>query len=212
MGSDTVMSRLNLNYVTWMVTHYARKLGIFGMLGLVIALGCCMFYVMNIIPMQQQQSDAKIKLTTLENQPEKSVLSEYSTKNTSQNKNYADIQHFYKQFPSGESLPKWLRVINENAAKQHLILNHGDYKLTQIKPQKSALKIEKTILNPLSRYEIVLPVTGQYTQIRQFIAQVLQDLPMLALSDLQIRRDNTQSPSVEARLVFVLLLKGESWQ
>lgn len=121
-----------------------------------------------------------------------------------------DIQRFYAQFPNGESLPKWLRLIDENAVKQHLVLNRGDYKLTQIKSQKPTPA--QSTKHPLSRYEIVLPVTGQYTQIRQFIAQVLYDLPALALSELHIKRENAQSPNVEARLIFVLLLKGESWQ
>ena len=62
----------------------------------------------------------------------------------------------------------------------------------------------------LARYEIVLPVTGQYVQIRQFIAQVLHELPALALSDLQLKRESAQSHSVEARLIFVLLLNNNS--
>ena len=58
---------------------------------------------------------------------------------------------------------------------------------------------------------MVLPVAGSYVQIRQFITDVLQQLPALALSDLQITRDNAMSPTVEARLVFVLFLQGDSW-
>ncbi|PPD18607.1 MAG: hypothetical protein CTY27_01280, partial [Methylotenera sp.] len=81
--------------------------------------------------------------------------------------------------------------------------NRGDYKLTQIKQLQ-------TSQGALARYEIVLPVTGQYTQIRQFIAQVLHQLPALALSDMQLKRENAQSPLVEAQLIFVLMLKGDS--
>jgi len=54
-------------------------------------------------------------------------------------------------------------------------------------------------------------VNGKYTQIRQFIADILQKLPALALSDLQIKRENSLSPTVEARMVFVLFLQGDSW-
>ena len=87
------------------------------------------------------------------------------------------------------------------------MLNRGDYKLTQIKPTPANS-------NPgqLSRYEIVLPVTGQYCQIRQFITQVLYQTPALALSEMQIKRENTLRPTVEARLVFVLMLQGGQWK
>ena len=61
------------------------------------------------------------------------------------------------------------------------------------------------------RYEIVLPLVGKYTQVHQFIQHVLQEIPALALSDLQIKRENSLSPTVEANLVFVLFLKGDSW-
>lgn len=213
MKSRAIMGKLNLNNITWLMTSYARKLGVLGMLGLAIALCCCLFYTINFIPVQQQKLDAELKFSGLKNHPEKPVLSEESAGNISLNQSSAeDIQHFYAQFPNGESLPKWLRLIDENAAKQHLILNRGDYKLTQIKSKKLEVASAESSPNALSRYEIVLPVTGQYSQIRQFIAQVLHDLPALALSDMHIKRESAQSPTVEARLVFVLLLKGESWQ
>lgn len=213
MNSRAIMSKLSFNNIAWLMINYARKLGVLGILGLAIALCCCLFYTINIIPVQQQKSDAQLKLLGLKNHPEKPVLSEESAENVSLTQSTAeDIQHFYAQFPNGESLPKWLRLIDGNAAKQHLILNRGDYKLTQIKPKKLDAASEESSPNALSRYEIVLPVTGQYSQIRQFIAQVLHDLPALALSDMHIKRESAQSPTVEARLVFVLLLKGESWQ
>jgi hypothetical protein len=78
-------------------------------------------------------------------------------------------------------------------------LNRGDYKLTQIKKAE------------FSRYHIVFPVVGKYTQIRQFIAVVLAALPALGLSDVQITRENSLSPTVEARLEFVLYLQSASW-
>ncbi|WP_020167591.1 MULTISPECIES: hypothetical protein [Methylotenera] len=201
----------NQHYLLWWITDLTKKLGLFGLLGSAIALGCCLFYAFNIVPIQQKKIEAESAISALNNQQKKQGNSQQSAVNaTPTETSEENIQRFYAQFPNGESLPKWLRLIDENAVKQHLVLNRGDYKLTQIKAQKMA-PLPNT-KHPLSRYEIVLPVTGQYTQIRQFIAQVLHDLPALALSELHIKRENAQSPTVEARLIFVLLLKGESWQ
>lgn len=208
------MRQLNFNYVVWYANKTAKKIGVFGLLALAIALGCCLFYMLNVIPLKQQvelaQADAqKSKLATsnqLTNQPSSQSANKIAQQPAQPvQATVADIARFYAQFPAGESLPKWLRLIDKTASQQGLVLNRGDYKLTQIKQLK-------TMQGELARYEIVLPVTGQYVQIRQFIAQVLLALPALALSDLQIKRENVQSQMVEARLVFVLLLQGDSWQ
>jgi len=109
-----------------------------------------------------------------------------------------EVAAFKQLLPQSNTLHQWLGLIDKTALKQRLVLNHGDYKLTQTKQGE------------LSRYEIVLPVAGQYTQIRQFIANVLQLQPALALSNVKIQRDSVLSPTVEAKLVFVLFLQGGS--
>lgn len=204
------MQWLNLAYLRWHLSQMIKKFGLLGIIGLAITLGCCLFYTFNIMPVQQKiiADTNKLPLTnqqqTLSLEKEKLQLKTVPKQNTLE-----AINRFYAQFPAGESLPNYLRLIDNNALKQGLILNRGDYKLTQIKSLQSNQAT-------LARYEIVLPVTGQYTQIRQFIAQVLHELPALALNDLQLKRESAQSPTVEARLIFVLLLKNEAgadlWQ
>ena len=197
----------NLPYWLWQLQQIVKKLGLFGLLGLAIALGCGLFYASKIIPINEQILEHKLSLQQAKlNNAEQKNLS-IPINNVPQQSTNDDITKFYARFPDGASLPKWLSLISESAVKQGLLLNRGDYKLTQIKstPIKSSL-------GQLSRYEIVLPVTGQYSQIRQFIAQVLYQMPALALSEMQIKRENTLSPTVEARLLFVLMLQGDHWK
>lgn len=203
------MQTFNLHYMRWWLSQVIKKIGFFGLLGLAIALGCCLFYGLNMLPLKQKIADAETANLQAEieanqvqaNQGQAIVQLQKSAmpKQTSAE----EIQRFYAQFPVAESLPNWLDLINKIALKERLILNRGDYKLTQIKQLQ-------TSQGALARYEIVLPVTGQYTQIRQFIAQVLHQLPALALSDMQLKRENAQSPLVEAQLIFVLMLNGDS--
>ena len=112
---------------------------------------------------------------------------------------------FNQLLPRADSLHQSLSLLDEAALKQRLVLNRGDYKFTQLKQAQAS-----NALN-LSSYEVVLPVAGPYSQIRQFIANVLQQQPALALSEVKIKRDNSMSANVEARLVFVLYLQGDSW-
>ena len=203
------MQWLNVAYLRWYASQMIKKFGVLGIIALAIALGCCLFYAFNIVPLQQKMADDANKLPPanqaqiLSGKTAKSQTEIVLKQTTAEQTTPDQIKRFYAQFPASETLPNCLRLIDNIALKQRLTLNRGDYKLTQIKSLQSNQAT-------LARYEIVLPVTGQYVQIRQFIAQVLHELPALALSDLQLKRESAQSPSVEARLIFVLLLKNNS--
>ena len=203
----SIKAWLNADYLFWRMRQIVKKLGLFGLLGLAILLGCGLFYASKIMPIYNQilQNNENLQLVKLSNNEQNKLP--IPINNAPQQVTKDDIAAFYARFPNGASLPKWLSLINETAVKQGLRLNRGDYKLTQIKASPINSKSGQ-----LSRYEILLPVTGQYSQIRQFIAQVLYELPALALSEMQIKRENTLTPTVDARLVFVLMLQGNHWK
>ena len=197
------MNKLDIHYVYWLSGRLSKTLGVWGLLGIVIILASSIFYFVNFLPASRQllevQNEFQNKLEITQKNGRENSQKVIPIQVVPAQTSTQEIAEFYKQFPAGASLPKWLRLIDTTALKRHLVLNRGDYKLTQSKQGQ------------LQRYEIVLPVSGSYVQIRQFIADVLQQLPALALSDLQIKRDNAMSPIVEARLVFVLFLQGDSW-
>ena len=215
MADFLIKPKINLHYWLWQLRQIAKKLGFFGLLGLAIILGCALFYISKIQPINKQileykESIKEVKQNFIEEKNSSITINDEPQKITSD-----EIATFYARFPNGASLPKWLNLINETALKQGLLLNRGDYKLSQIKSNpnqltKNDLSVSK--LTQLSSYEIVLPVSGQYNQIRQFIAQVLYLTPALALTEMQIKRENTLKPLVEARLVFVLMLQGNHWK
>lgn len=207
MGITNKVTKLNVHYAVWLMTNSAKKLGIFGLLGVAILLSCGLFYMSQFVTLNQKITQQKVNMTQYQlSQTEAAPITSNQAKinQASQQTTTEDIAQFYAMFPEGAGLPQWLNLIAETALKQRLVLNRGDYKLT-------AQKLTKTKQSQLSRYEIVLPVVGQYIQIREFIAEVMFLVPALALSDLQIKRENSLSPTVEARLVFVLLLQGDSW-
>lgn len=80
----------------------------------------------------------------------------------------------------------------------------------------SGLKIEKveyttqsTASAALLKYQIKLPLTGTYIQIRQFVTRTLNAQPSLALSDINFKRDDIGSDLVESNIQFTLYLKQE---
>ena len=193
------MTNLLLQHGAWHLAKIAKQLGAIGGLGAALLLACSLVYFIILMPLNQQISDAK-------NMQDQAPLTQEINLNTKllPVKSMADeIEVFKQNLPHVESLHDWLALIDQAAVKQKLILNRGDYKYSKTKQSQISDDFY------LSKYEIVLPVTGQYTQIRQFIAQVLQMQPALALSDFKMTRENTLSPNVEAKLIFVLYLKSE---
>ena len=195
------MTKLNLHYAAWLLTAFSKKLGFFGLIALAISLVCCLFYVLKVLPLNKQFILAQQQLEHV-NPGELNIakLQQAPVNDTAQ-----EMAAFNQLLPRADSLQQALRLLDEAALKQRLVLNRGDYKFTQIKQAQTS-----NALN-LSSYEVVLPVAGSYTQIRQFIANALQQQPALALSQVKIKRDNTMSANVEASLVFVLYLQGDSW-
>lgn len=219
--------RLNIQYLNWLANETIKKIGLLGLLGLAAALGCYLFYVTQLLPQQNKIQDlvSQLQLANVGNNSNQNSH-QNSHKDSKQNgeKNnalakqvsLADVKKFYAIFSEGTSLPGMIDLIRETAQKQKLVLPQGDYKLIQTKLARQVSQQinsqNKPLSNQLARYEMLLPVTGSYQQIRTFIEQVLYQLPALALSDVQIKRENTLNPLVEARLTFVFLLHGDVWQ
>lgn len=52
----------------------------------------------------------------------------------------------------------------------------------------------------LERYEIVLPVSGSYAQIRDFLKRALADIPVLSLDHMSLKREHRTDGTVQAEL------------
>jgi hypothetical protein len=195
-----VMININQHDIYWFVMAIAKKLGVWGLLGLIIAVSSSVFYITSMPALKH--NIAVIKAEGVTNNSAK----QFEQATTAPQTTEQEIVDFYEQFPAVDGLPEALAQLSRMATEQDLALNSGDYKLKQIKQSKEALAPRA-----LDRYEFVLPIQGNYIQIRKFLSAVLDALPALALTDLQMVREDTLSPSVEAQLTFVLYAKGEAW-
>ncbi len=190
-------------YVHWSATRLAKKLGWAGLLGVGLILACIAFTGLKLVPTKQLILQQKNQFQAQQNEYRKPHAKEVTSVNPK-----ADIAKFYAIFPQSSQLAESLKCIQNSAIKNKLMLNRGDYKFTLSPKTLTAVSNNNT----LARYEIQLPMTGQYIQIRSFVDEVLLQLPTLLLSDMQIKRENSLSSAVDARLTFVLLVKGETWQ
>lgn len=54
------------------------------------------------------------------------------------------------------------------------------------------------------RYEIVLPASGSYSQIRDFLGRALAEIPVLSVDQIKLRRENRSDGVLQAELRMTL--------
>jgi len=76
-------------------------------------------------------------------------------------------------------------------------------KATGVELQSASYKTQAAS-GRLERYEIVLPLTGSYTQMRDFLKRSLAEIPVLSLDQISLKRDNRREGTVQAELRLTL--------
>jgi hypothetical protein len=56
----------------------------------------------------------------------------------------------------------------------------------------------------IERYQILLPVSGSYAQMRQFLDRALAEIPVLSLDQMTLRRESRRDGAVQAELHLTL--------
>ncbi len=74
--------------------------------------------------------------------------------------------------------------------QNQLLLEKGEYKLSREADFR------------LARYQVTLPVSGDYARVRGFVNDVLEAVPSAALDELTLKRESVDQPELEARVRF----------
>jgi Tfp pilus assembly protein PilO len=109
----------------------------------------------------------------------------------------SQLSNFYAFFPLTENVPELLGRIHLAATQHQLVLEKGEYKLSREPDFR------------LARYQVILPVKGDYTNVRQFVNDVLGAVPSAALEELTLKRESIEVPELESRVRLTLFLVNE---
>ncbi len=101
-------------------------------------------------------------------------------------------------FPDQRALGTSYARLWDVARRHGVALKAAEFKLGDV-PQ-----------DEFQRYTMQLPVTADYASLRAFIVDALAALPSLALEDMSLRREDSKSLQLEARLSFVLFVRRGS--
>jgi hypothetical protein len=100
---------------------------------------------------------------------------------------------FYRFFDREESITDWLAKLYAIAEKSGVGLRLAEYQLVK-GPGR------------LDRYEIALPLNGDYAQIRAFLENALIEIPVLSLDQVSFRRKRADDLAVETEVRLTLHL------
>jgi hypothetical protein len=159
-----------------------ERLGWPGKLALVLLAGTAVFLEAGLRPLEAQRErlDRSIERVT---QQLRSADPGFIRTASPQ----AKLETFYRFFQREEATTDWLAKLYAIAEKCGLTLRLAEYQLHK-GPGK------------LDRYEIALPLAGDYAQIRAFLENALLEMPVLSLDQLSFRRKRTHDLAVETEV------------
>jgi hypothetical protein len=91
----------------------------------------------------------------------------------------------------------------EQATTDSLAKLYAAGKATGVELQSASYRAQKAA-GRIERYEIVLPVSGTYTQVRDFLGRALAEVPALSLDQMTLRRESRNQAEVQAELRLTL--------
>lgn len=170
----------------------AGRLGAPGFAGLALLALAAILQVVMVLPRERELESLQVQADSLQAK----LAAGQSLARRPPEGSAEQLATFYAFFPKPESAPQWLGKIHAAARANGIVLRTGEYRLERRADQK------------LARYQVTLPVVGSYAQVRAFIAGVLAEVPAAAIDEIQMRRDNVASTTLEVRIRLSLYLRN----
>jgi len=110
------------------------------------------------------------------------------------------LASLWQQLPGFADLSPRMMQIARMAQKRQIALNVGDYQW-QLHPASVATQ-------EIQQYDMRFSLQADYATCRQFIVDVLRQYPAMALTGLELRKNETVQPVLEATLTFSVFIRG----
>ena len=179
-----------LTRARWQSAQWLRAIGLPGWTGLALGLACAIAAVGLTEPLR---ADAQRLGTDSDLLAQRAVAGALSTA-TADATPQQQLAAFEQRFAGDRAIAPSLAQLQAAAQRRGFVLDQAEFKLASDPSE------------PLARYAIVLPIKADYRALRRFTHDALQQMPGLALDEVNLRRSDPKSPLLEAQLRFVLFL------
>ncbi|RJG05280.1 hypothetical protein D3870_03935 [Noviherbaspirillum cavernae] len=106
----------------------------------------------------------------------------------------ARLAAFYDSLGEAKYVEQQIKTLFAIAGKTGLMLRTAEYRLGESKD------------GHFQTYQVVFPVKGSYSALRQFCEQLLLAIPFASLDELTFKREAIGNPALEARVRLTLYL------
>jgi len=169
------------------------ELGWLGIVGIGIFVMCGALYFSAIRPTESKLEILRKSLARIEKSD-----AEQGDKAAVKLTQAEQLAVFYRSFPTNNNVPSLLEKIYSAAESEHLSLDRADYMVSRSNTGK------------LSRFQITMPINGQYSSIQRFLLRVLREVPNASLEHVLFERSKIGDTAVKATIMLALHLVPES--
>lgn len=176
-----------IKILVWHLRGRFDQLGLIGTAGIGLLAFSAVFYLSAVLPLGKEVKSLSQEETLMQAR-RASSMDQLGQQPEGQ------LAAFYKSFPHAKSLPESLEKLHQAALTQNVNLDEGEYNLVHNGADR------------MMRYEINLPVKGDYVHTRKFLSQLLADMPNISLDSVDFERRKISDTVVDARLKLTLFL------
>lgn len=170
-----------MNRLRWTVIQLVERLGIPGIMAVMILTGVVGYYLRVVLPLEQQLMAIGSEIVTVSDKQQRA--SDPKTQ-------IEEFQAFFRE----RDLEGQLKELNAAGTVAGVAVKRIEYRM--LDDQRAKLR----------QYQIVMPVTSSYPNIRKFVSVALAKVPALSLDHIAFQRKRVGDATVEAELRFTLFL------
>ena len=199
------MNRLQLPSITGLVWWVRRTAWYLGWIPMALS----MLAGLTWLYLWQQQSDKQAHIAMLEQEVQHLTVQPASgaevkplsiEKTAIKEVEPVTLSDLWERLPATSELSPRMLEIAALAQKHQIPLNVGDY---QWQAHQNATGPQQ-----IQQFDMRFTIQADYATCRKFMIDVLQRYPTMALTGLELRKNDTLQPVVEATLTFSMFIRG----
>lgn len=172
-----------------------QRLGVPGLLGIAILAAGIIYGLASVLPARGDLERARLQAVRSQGDTAANTAANGAASPPAPPTAAGQLARFYAALPPQDEATAWLNRIYQAAGKEKLTLARGEYNLQTDADSR------------IARYQIVMPVRGDYGQIRRFLSAALAGVPHLALEEVSFQRQSIAEAQLEGRIRFTLFLQ-----
>lgn len=183
-----------VNRLRWRFNLWSAELGLAGQLGVGLAVLGTTFYLSSVVPGSSDLRDADEKMALMRER----VMQEAGRSGQMPTGPDSEIDRFYRFLPPDSSISESLRKVHRVSADHGLVLEQAEYRV--------AAEGQGRVL----RYEVGFPVVGTYPQIRAFLRQVAQEVPVSVPDKVNFEYQDVKTGQVRASVRLLIYTRRDA--